>query len=97
MKRYSMLICVFVLTAVLMTGCGCTGPAMDKTDAPTVLPTNEEVVPTTSETTMPTTEATTETTLVPVAPSESIVNDIVEDTTGITDTTETVAGRSMIR
>jgi hypothetical protein len=97
MKRYSILICVFVLTAALMTGCGCTGPAMDQTDAPTILPTNEEVVPTTRETTLPTTEATTETTLAPILPSESTGNDIMEDTTGITDTTEPVTGRSMIR
>lgn len=97
MKQYSILICVFVLTAALMTGCGCTGPAMDQTDAPTVLPTNEEVVPTTSETTYPTTEATTETTLAPIAPSEPIGNDAVEDTTGIAGTTEPVTGRSMIR
>lgn len=97
MKRCFMLICVFVLTAALMTGCGCTGPAMDKNDAPTVLPTNEEVVPTTRETTIPTTEATTETTMIPTMPSEPIGSEVVEGTTEVTETTEPVPGRSIIR
>ena len=63
MKRYQILIAVFVLTAALMTGCGCTGPSMDQTEAPTVLPTNEEVRPSTKPTTQPTTQDTTEPTM----------------------------------
>ena len=72
MKQYSILITLFVLTAMLMTGCGCTGPTVEPTEAPTVLPTNEEVIPTTRETTQPTTEATTEMTTVPTQTSETV-------------------------
>lgn len=99
MKRYSIFICAFVLTAALMTGCGCTGPSMDQTDAPTILPTNEEVTPTTRETTVPTTEATTEATTQPTVPSESVDqgNGMLDNTTGETDTGNGAASRSMIR
>ena len=98
MKHYVMLIFVFVLTAALMTGCGCTGPTMDQTEAPTILPTNEEVTPTTRETTMPTTAATEATTM-PTAPSESMDrgNGGLESTTATMEPTETGAQRSMIR
>ena len=74
MKRYNMMIMLFVLTAALLTGCGCTGPTMDQTEAPTVLPTNEEVRPTTKPTTQPTSEPTTMATTEPAqttAPIES--------------------------
>lgn len=65
MKRYNMLIMLFVLTAALLTGCGCTGPTMDQTEAPTVLPTNEEVRPTTRPATQPTVEPSTQATTEP--------------------------------
>lgn len=102
MKHYSILIFVFVLTAALMTGCGCTGPTMDETKAPTVLPTNEEVAPTTRETTRPTTEATTEATTQATVPSGTADNGnglLDEQTTGpVESATESgVTGRSMIR
>jgi len=67
MKRYNMLIMLFVLTAALLTGCGCTGPTMDQTEAPTVLPTNEEVRPTTRPPTQPSTEPSTQATTEPAA------------------------------
>lgn len=70
MKHYSMFFLILVLTAALMTGCGCTGPSMDDTKAPTVLPTNEEVKPTTRETAAPTTQPTTQATTAPTTQSE---------------------------
>lgn len=104
MNRYSVLILIFVLTAALMTGCGCTGRTMEETSMPTVLPTNEEVTPTTRETTRPTTEATTEATTQATSPSATADNGngLLEDqTTGAADATvETntgTAGRSMAR
>lgn len=98
MKRYVMLIFVFVLTAALMTGCGCTGPTMDQTEAPTILPTNEEVTPTTKETTAPTTAATEATTM-PTESTETMDrgNGPLEDTNVTMDPTENGAQRSMIR
>ena len=74
MKRYTMLMLIFVLTAALMTGCGCTGPTMDQTEAPTVLPTNEEVRPTTRPTTAPTTAPTTQATTAPTVVTEPFDN-----------------------
>ena len=56
MKSIALLTLLAVLTAALMTGCGCTNPDLGTTAAPTVLPTNGE--PTTRPTTMPTTQAT---------------------------------------
>jgi len=104
MKRYSILILVFVLTAALMTACGCTGPSVEESKAPTVLPTNEEVAPTTRETSAPTTEATTQSTSAPTESGETIDrgNGPLEDMMpGTTETTATngngSAGRSMSR
>lgn len=56
MKPIALLTLLAVLTAALMTGCGCTNPDLGTTSAPTVLPTNGE--PTTRPTTMPTTQST---------------------------------------
>lgn len=104
MKRYSILILIFVLTASIMAGCGCTGPSKENTMPPTVLPTNEEVLPTTRETTQPTTAPTTEAPTESTATEETIDrgNGPLEETTE--DTTETTgvngngsAGRSMSR
>ena len=90
MKRYNMLILLFVLTAALLTGCGCTGPTMAQTEAPTVLPTNEEVRPTTRPTTQPTTEPTTQATTEPTvttAPFDNGNGPMESGTeTGTTDT-----------
>ena len=92
MKRFTLLILCFVLTAMFMTGCGCTKQKMDEpTSAPTVLPTNEEVTKmTTVPTTLPTTVPTTENT----QPSETADhgNGPLEDS-GTASTDETVQGR----
>ena len=62
MKKYAYFALVFVLTAALFTGCGCTNRDMNNTSEPTVLPTNEEnwtnTEATTEMTTVPTTAAT---------------------------------------
>ena len=87
MKMYTCLICVLVLTAALLVGCGCTNQKMDETAAPTVLPTNEEVWDATGPSTRPTTQPTTQST----EPSQTIDrgNGPLEDSiTGTTDTTE---------
>ena len=104
MKRYSMFILIFVLTAALMTGCGCTGPSMDDTKAPTVLPTNEEVAPTTRETTAPTTQATTQPAVIPteetLLPTETADNGngLLEDQmTGTVEQTAPENRRAKIR
>ena len=62
MKITTLLVTVLVLTALILTGCGCrnskpldTMPS-ENTTVPTTLPTT---APTTEATTMPTTEATT--------------------------------------
>ena len=99
MTRFYTLIAVFVLTAALLTGCGCTGPTMDQTEAPTVLPTNEEVRPTTKPTTQPTTEATTQAT---TEPTESTVpfdngNGAIDPTTGTDNTESTGTSRAKMR
>ncbi len=65
MKIFTMFISVLVLTAMLMTGCGCrnskpldTMPS-ESTSAPTTMPTTEATTaPTTAPTTMPTTDST---------------------------------------
>jgi len=107
MKRYSMFVLIFVLTAALMTGCGCTGPTVDETKAPTVLPTNEEVAPTTRETTRETTQSTTETTMETATnpsmeslmPSETIDNGngLLEDQTTGAAEESTATGRTSNR
>lgn len=72
MKRYCIAILVFVLTAALMTGCGCTGPTVDETTPPTILPTNgETTAPTRESTSAPSQESTAETSM-PTQPNETI-------------------------
>ena len=90
MKKYSLFILAFVLTASLLVGCGCTNQDMGETMAPTVLPTNEEVMPTTRETTAPTTAPTTESTSLPTETNETIDrgNGALDSTTENTDATE---------
>ena len=99
MKRYSMLILLFVLTAALMTGCGCTGPTVDQTEAPTVLPTNEEVKPTTKPTTQPTTLPATEPSVQPDMATEPFDNGNgpVDPTTGSMATEPTDVSRAKKR
>lgn len=82
MKRYSILLAVLVLTASLLTGCGCTrrGATMDTNPATemTILPTN---IPETTAPVMPSTEPMT------VAPTEmpSETGTAGTDDGGITD------------
>ena len=93
MKKYSMLAIVLVLTASIFVGCGCTNQDMTNT-VPTVLPTNEEVMPTTRATTAPTTAPTTEATA-PTVTTETIDrgNGPIDDMT----TTATTATESNAR
>lgn len=89
MKRFGLFLCLFVLTAALLTGCGCTGPAVEEKNPPTVLPTNEEVAPTTRETTRPTTAPTTaptENTMSPTGETFDRGNGGLEGTTMPTET-----------
>ena len=82
MKRYSILLAVLVLTASLLTGCGCTrrGAGMDTNPATemTILPTN---IPETTAPVMPSTEPMT------IAPTEmpSETGTMGTDDGGITD------------
>lgn len=100
MKRYASFALVFVLTAMLLVGCGCTNRGMNNTEAPTVLPTNEEVWDNTEATTQATTENTVPSTmdLIPGETNETIDRGngpLEDDTTNATGTTEnTVEGRA---
>ena len=58
MKTLLSIIMTVVLTAALLTGCGCTNRNIEKTPEPTVLPTNEEIWNTTETIRVPTTAAT---------------------------------------
>ena len=97
MKRYNMMIMLFVLTAALLTGCGCTGPTMDQTEAPTVLPTNEEVRPTTRPTTQPTSEPTTMATTQPTETTVPIESGNGPMDPGMTTETTDSAGTNQPR
>ena len=55
MKALLFIVMNIILTASLLTGCGCTNRNIEKTPEPTVLPTNEEIWNTTEHTTVPTT------------------------------------------
>ena len=57
MKKSFILVSALVLTAALMTGCGCRNTQPAATTAPTTMPTVATTVPTTAAT-MPTTETT---------------------------------------
>ena len=78
MKTLLSMMLVWVLTASLFVGCGCTNQKMDNNTTPTVLPTNEEIW--TTETTRATTESTTNTT------HSTIVTETTEETKGINET-----------
>ena len=57
MKKYSILVFALVLTAVLLTACGCRNSKPMNT-VPTTVPTTEATRPTTQPTTAPTTSPT---------------------------------------
>jgi len=92
MKKYGIFALVFVLTGALLVGCGCTNQDMTNT-VPTVLPTNEEVMPTTRATTEATTQPSTAST-VPTETNETIDrgNGALEDTA--TETTGETTGNA---
>lgn len=58
MKKYAYFALVFVLTAALFTGCGCTNRDMNNTSAPTTQPTTSATTAPTQATTHATTEPT---------------------------------------
>lgn len=95
MKKFTIFALVFVLTGALMMGCGCTNQDMPNT-VPTVLPTNEEVMPTTRATTEATTEATTASTTTPTETNETIDrgNGPLENTTNATEATGETSGNA---
>lgn len=98
MKKYSIFVLVFVLTAAMLVGCGCTNRDMGQTSVPTVLPTNEEVHPTTRETTHATTAPTTNATSLPTDATETIDRGngpLDNTTTGTTGATENGNARSI--
>lgn len=88
MKRYLIFVMTLVLTAVLLTGCGCTNQNMGNTSAPTLMPT-ETTRATTAPTTAPTTAATTAPTQEtadrgngPLDTTDGTTNDTTQETTG---------------
>ena len=61
MKKIFCFTLSIVLTAALLTGCGCTNQNMEETSKPTMMPTTETTLATTAPTTMPATQPTTAT------------------------------------
>ena len=78
MKTLLSIVMTVVLTAALLTGCGCTNRNMETTPEPTVLPTNEEIWNTTEATRSPT-----------VTTTEPTVNTTLETRDNVTNSTET--------
>ena len=68
MKKYSILVLALVLTAALLTACGCRNSRPMDT-VPTTVPTTEATRPTTQPTTAPTTQPTRETETTTTDPS----------------------------
>ena len=80
MKTLMAIVLTVVLTASLLTGCGCTNRNMDNKTEPTVLPTNEEIWNTTTATTIPSTAAT--------EPTLNTTHETLDNTTVSTDGTD---------
>lgn len=93
MKTLLAIVMTVVLTAALLTGCGCTNRNMETTPEPTVLPTNEEIWNTT-ETTRAPTYSTTEPTVNTTLETRDSVTSSTEstETTGTTTPTEDTIG-----
>lgn len=93
MKTLLAIVMTVVLTAALLTGCGCTNRNMETTPEPTVLPTNEEIWNTT-ETTRTPTYSTTEPTVNTTLETRDSVTSSTEstETTGTTTPTEDTIG-----
>lgn len=83
MKQYLILALTLVLTAALLTGCGCTSQDAKYTTAPTTMPTVMTTAPTT-EATRATTEATTPT----ADRGNGPLDESTTDTTGSTSSTD---------
>ena len=79
MKTLTAIVLTVVLTASLLTGCGCTNRNMDNKTEPTVLPTNEEIWNTTTATTIPSTAVT--------EPTLNTTHETLDNATNSTDTT----------
>lgn len=80
MKTLLAIVMTVVLTAALLTGCGCTNRNMETTPEPTVLPTNEEI--------WNTTEATRSPTVTTTEPTVNTTLETRDNVTGSTGTTE---------
>ena len=81
MKTLLALALTVVLTASLLTGCGCTNKNIDKTPEPTVLPTNEEIWNTTETTVNPTVSTATD-------PTRNTTDETANTIPGTTDETD---------
>ena len=92
MKSFASFFMSFVLTAAMLTGCGCTNRNAGATTAPSIQPT-------TGMTTVPTTAPTQQTT-VPATTDETINHGngpLVEDTTGPSESTTETGDQSRSR
>lgn len=94
MKTLLAIVLTVVLTASLLTGCGCTNRNVETTAEPTVLPTNEEIWNTTAPTVTSGTAATEPTVNTTYETQDSTTNP--GETTGnsTTPTDNTTAGRA---
>ena len=80
MKALFTIALTIVLTAALLTGCGCTNRNIEKTPEPTVLPTNEEI--------WNSTEATVKTTVSTATdPTRNTTNETLDTIPGTTGDT----------
>ena len=83
MKALFTIALTIVLTAALLTGCGCTNRNIEKTPEPTVLPTNEEIWNSTETTVNPTVSTATD----PTRNTTNETLDTIPGTTGDTRST----------
>ena len=90
MKKHCSLCLSLVLTAAILTACGCTSQDAKYTTAPTTMPTIMTTVPTTEAT-----RATTEATAPTADRGNGPLDDATMDTTGSTEATDgTTEGRA---
>lgn len=96
MKTLFLFAATVVLTAALLTGCGCTNRNIETTPEPTVLPTNEEIWDTTEATRVPTSPVTdpTATTTQETQDSITATTETTTDTVDTSPTDDTMTGRA---
>ena len=97
MKSFASLFMSLVLTAAMLTGCGCTNRNMDTATATTLLPTNETTV---TPSTQPTQMTTVPTTGGTQGTDETINHGngpLVEESTGASESTAETSGQSRSR